>query len=302
MADLSQKDFQVGLAISGAVSAGAYTAGVFNFLIQALDEWERMRGAPTVPNYRVGLKAMSGASAGAITAGIGAIALADADSKPGQYKGPSFTYNFYLPRLYEAWVVKPTLVADSDKEPDFLSLGDLDGPLSGLPDFSRTSGIPPEDRASVVAVKSVLNSELLDIIAMAAIAVKNVRAPRAYVSESLHVYFTLTNLRGVPYQIPFRGGPYHMISHGDRVHYALNGLGGWPEVSVFGKNDKPRTLEATWLTSNIQDQQMLWRDYSICAVASGAFPVGLAPRLIGAKLGTDKQTNEYDNRLFPIDA
>ena len=35
------KEFQIGLAMSGAVSAGAYTAGVFDFLIQALDEWEK---------------------------------------------------------------------------------------------------------------------------------------------------------------------------------------------------------------------------------------------------------------------
>ena len=39
MADLPQKDFHIGLAISGAVSAGAYAAGVLDFLIEALDEW-----------------------------------------------------------------------------------------------------------------------------------------------------------------------------------------------------------------------------------------------------------------------
>jgi len=46
MAEDRGKEFQIGLAMSGAVSAGAYTAGVFDFLIQALDEWEKARKGP----------------------------------------------------------------------------------------------------------------------------------------------------------------------------------------------------------------------------------------------------------------
>jgi predicted acylesterase/phospholipase RssA len=81
----ANREFQIALAMSGAISAGAYTAGVFDFLIQALDEWENARNGPdtsTVPNHFVGIKAMSGASAGSIAAAIGAVALADADHKP----------------------------------------------------------------------------------------------------------------------------------------------------------------------------------------------------------------------------
>ena len=29
--------------MAGAISAGAYTAGVFDFLIEALDEWEKAK-------------------------------------------------------------------------------------------------------------------------------------------------------------------------------------------------------------------------------------------------------------------
>jgi hypothetical protein len=297
------KDFQIGLAISGAVSAGAYAAGVFDFLIQALDEWEQERYEPSgsaVPSHRVGLKVISGASAGAITAGIGAIALADADSKPGTYFTTTFAYRYYLPRLYDAWVVKPTLVAETDGTPDFLTLTDLDSRPKPENDFSHTSGIAVSDKGPIL-VTSLLNAQLLDTIAKAAIDVERVGTPRAYLSKTLHIYLTLTNLRGVPYQIPFQGGPYHMISHGDRVHYALNDLGTWPEVSAFGDQDKKRTLEVAWLETGDKGQKDEWRDYSICAIASGAFPVGLSPRLIGAKLGTVKRDNEYDGRLFPIE-
>jgi hypothetical protein len=34
---MSQKPFDIGLVRAGAVSAGAYTAGVIDFLVQALD-------------------------------------------------------------------------------------------------------------------------------------------------------------------------------------------------------------------------------------------------------------------------
>jgi hypothetical protein len=298
VSDLPQKEFQIGLAISGAVSAGAYAAGVLDFLIEALDEWEKSRTDKTVPNHRIGLKVMSGASAGAITAAIGAVSLAE-ESGPLKTQDPG-SYH-YLPKLYESWVEKPTLVAASGKS-DFLSLTDLDVRPRVEDDFSRTSGIERSAEADSTIVTSILNAQLLDGIAKAAIAVKRVRTPpRAWVAETLHLYMTLTNLRGVPYQVPFDGGNYHMISHGDRVHYALKGFGTWSTKSKFADSDRKRELEATWLATGSDEQKAKWKDYAICALASSAFPVGLAPRLIGATLGTNSSLNEYDGRLFPID-
>ena len=52
-------EFQIGLTIS----AGAYTAGVLDFLVEALDAWEDARNGPnadTIPGHRVGIKVMSG--------------------------------------------------------------------------------------------------------------------------------------------------------------------------------------------------------------------------------------------------
>ncbi|HEX3496833.1 MAG TPA: hypothetical protein VHT02_06620, partial [Methylocella sp.] len=40
---------------------------------------------------------------------------------------------------------------------------------------------------------------------------------------------------------------------------------------------------------------------AVCALASAAFPIGLAPRLIGATLGTDAKPGEYHKRRLPID-
>ena len=92
--------------LAGLLAAGAYTAGVFDFLIQALDEWENARngpGASTIPNHFVGIKAMSGASAGSIVAAIGAVALADADHEPIEFETPrdgEQKIKCYLPKLY----------------------------------------------------------------------------------------------------------------------------------------------------------------------------------------------------------
>lgn len=316
-------EFQIALALSGAISAGAYTAGVFDFLIQALDEWENARTGKylekgddpdTIPNHFVGIKAISGASAGAIAAAIGAVALADADQKPIEFdtrRDGEQKIKCYLPRLYEAWVVKPGLVAEGEETIDFLQTGDLDGAPEEAGDFSRTRGIPG-DEGEPRPVTSLLNSRLLDAIARAALDVKRVTAsPRRYISKTLHIYMTLSNLRGVPYSVPFDGGTepkndtglrnncYHMISHGDRAHYAVTGLGTWNSTSDFADNDQKREIATASLV--IPDNPD-WKDYAVCALASAAYPVGLAPRLIGATLGKDPKLDEYEGRRLPTDA
>jgi hypothetical protein len=329
MAVKADGEFQIALAMSGAISAGAYTAGVLDFLIQALDEWENARTGKylekgddpgTIPNHLVGIKAMSGASAGAIAAAIGAVALADADQKPIEcdtHRDGEQKIKCYLPRLYEAWVVKPGLVAEGEETIDFLQTGDLDAAPEEAGDFSRTRGIPG-DEGDPRPVTSLLNSQLLDAIARTALDVKHVRdSPRPYIATTLHIYMTLSNLRGVPYSVPFGGGTgpkngakddkglrancYHMISHGDRVHYAVTGLGTWDSRSEFADNDQKREIAAECLVTPDPDKPN-WKDYAICALASAAFPVGLAPRLIGATLGKDQKPDEYEGRHMPTDA
>src|SRR5436309_7074225 len=74
--------FEIGLVMAGAISAGAYTAGVIDFLIQALDEWEAAKrfarahpGHPQArecPMHEVRIRVMAGASAGGMTAALAA--------------------------------------------------------------------------------------------------------------------------------------------------------------------------------------------------------------------------------------
>src|SRR5688572_24408183 len=104
--------FHLGLAMAGAISAGAYSAGVLDFLIEALDEWEKVRGQPDIPNHRVVITVVSGASAGAITGALGAVSLAGSLQK-GALATTPFPVSGVLPNLYEAWVVKPRFMASS---------------------------------------------------------------------------------------------------------------------------------------------------------------------------------------------
>ena len=74
--------FEMGLVLAGAVSAGAYTAGVIDFIVEALDDYERARttgkdGGETWdgPTHSVRLPVISGASAGGMTAAITALQL-----------------------------------------------------------------------------------------------------------------------------------------------------------------------------------------------------------------------------------
>src|SRR5690242_11367844 len=78
--------FHIALNMAGAVSAGAYTAGVLDFLVEALDEWYDARESERalhgddiqswkVPAHEVMLDVLSGASAGGMCAAISSIAL-----------------------------------------------------------------------------------------------------------------------------------------------------------------------------------------------------------------------------------
>lgn len=274
MTNGTQPTFEIGLAMAGAISAGAYAAGVMDFLIEALDEWEKQRGKPEIPNHRVVIKVVSGASAGAITGALGVVALAGG-LRPQVFTTPGpVKINCVLPALYETWVVKPRLVAASGKL-DLLSLQDLDAPQGG-----------------VANVPSVLNSTLLDDIREAAFKLPGQGKPLAYIASNLHIYLTVTNLRGIPYAESFAGGAYGMQCHGDRMHYVVQGLGGTHLKSEWADGDAGQNLDVKSLFPKPTDE---WVEYGRAAVASGAFPVGLAPRLLKTS------TAAYRGRYLPID-
>ena len=285
-------NFEIGFALSGAISAGAYTAGVLDYFFQALNAWEQARGTDGAPEHRVGVQVIAGASAGAITGALGVVALArgiqprqltDAEKRnayPTESK-TSQALRCLLPSLYDTWVTRPRLV-DPKGGIDFLSAEDLE----------------KEKDAPVV---SALNAELLDDIKEKALLldpggqVPETRPPYSYIAANLHVYITVSNLRGIPFTVSFGNDTYGMQTHGDRVHYVIGGLGnGASAKNVWLAEDSGKELSIATLPMAGQQLPPEWDRYGTCALASSAFPVGLAPRQIAAPLA------DYENRSYPL--
>ena len=69
------RTFELGVVMAGAISAGAYTAGVMDFLFEALDAYEEAKGKPSWngPTHNVRIPVNAGASAGGMTSAISAL-------------------------------------------------------------------------------------------------------------------------------------------------------------------------------------------------------------------------------------
>lgn len=292
MTTASDNTFNIGFALSGAISAGAYTAGVLDYFFQALNAWERAREMDDAPQHRVVVQVITGASAGAITGALGVVALArgmqpqnlsDAEKRNAKSTSGRAMQDLrcVLPSLYETWVIRPRMV-DPGGGVDFLSAEDL----------ARNTDAP---------VVSALNAALLDDIKTKALMpqareqVPTAAPPYPYIAENLHVYITVSNLRGIPFTISFGNDTYGMQTHGDRVHYVIGGLGdGVSSQNRWLAEDSGRELSVSSLPHIGQELPSEWERYGTCALASSAFPVGLAPRQLAAPLA------EYMNRSYPI--
>ena len=237
----SDTKFEIGLVMAGAISAGAYTAGVVDFLFKALDAWynpQRLAsdgwGGPTPP-HDVKLKTMAGASAGGMCAALTAVSILDGDTS----------------RFHNAWVnqidIRPLLQPNGPQQPPVTSLKDM---------------------------RSVLNCDVLDQIANQAITLPT-GSPKwpAWLDSQLDFYLTLTNLNGLVYEVTQQGGaPQRFIDHADRIQYRLLK----PGAPVPLPSDPAlRMLPATPQTPQ---QQQVWDELKTAALATGAFPVALLNR------------------------
>ncbi len=249
--------FEIGLVMAGAISAGAYTAGVIDFLIQALDEWEQAkqfaRDHPDDPKARecplhgVKLKVLAGASAGgmtaALTAGLLGMQYQSVTAQPPADRPAAPLNN----NLYRNWVNTIDIM-----------------PLLGTKDLDSNCSQP---------VQSVLDSSILLDIADNAFRFEREtdRVARPYVSDPLHVQLTVTNLRGVPYAAQFanwsKTQQYEMMMHADSMRFVLS-------------SSQPGDRGAFWLKPYDFSNPDTWGVLQQAALATGAFPVGLAPRLL----------------------
>lgn len=249
---------KIGLSMAGAISAGAYTAGVVDYLLEALESWQRAKELqlPDVPQHNVCIEVISGASAGGMTAVIAAAAT--------QLNFPHINQKNYADNsiaqknpLYNAWVNQ---TAESD--------GGMMLKMLETDDILKSPDSNPNKE-----VRSLLNAMFIEEIACKTIdsIVADPNTKREYLAKDMELFTTITNLRGFDYELLFvtaQGKKEdRMTMHKDIVHFQLNPLGEYKNDGRIPYNfDTPDGLNKELLID--------------AAIATGAFPVGLAPRVV----------------------
>ncbi len=239
--------FRIGLCMAGAVSAGAYTAGAVDYLVEALDDWalRRARGDADVPTHRVEVPVIGGASAGGMT-GVLLAAHLDRDFAP--VHRPPADQAQPLPNnpLYHTWV-------------DMLG-DDMLGLLLAPDDISASQ------------FESLLNARFIDTLADRAFApYDGLQTVRRYFPPDLKLFVTLSNLEGMEYDVSFQAdapqpSPYLATSHRDYACFRLaTSEGDYRQDGWIPLNFR------TGLHADLARQ---------AALATGAFPLGLAARAL----------------------
>lgn len=239
--------FRVGLCMAGAISAGAYTAGVMDYLVEALEEWERQKasGKANVPSHKVEIPVIGGASAGGMTGVILASALHD-EFEPVKTASSKILDPIPHNKLYHSWV---DLVAD-----DMLEV------LLNTNDIKKNK------------VESVLNSDFIKDIADRAVEVTGEKCfPRPYIAKKMKVFVTLSNLEGMDFDVSFNsnssaGSEYIVSNHRDYACFRLA-----DSEEDYSKDG--------WIPLNFK-KQLNVEVVKNAAMATGAFPIGLKARKV----------------------
>jgi len=245
---MRNEPFELGICMAGAVSAGAYTAGVMDFLIEALDTWEQKRGEKDVPTHQVVVKAIGGASAGGMTGIIAASALNNPIEHVKEADLKNVLKEQTKNKFYNSWV-------DLLQE-DMFSL------------LLKTDDI---EKAKVY---SLLNSKFIEQVGKKSLKVNSSEfIERKYIEKHIKVFTTLTNVEGFKYNSDFQGtltdNNFHLSHHADYATFILNKIetqydnDGWIPLDFFENVNTNMALDA--------------------AMATGAFPVGLRSRKITRK-------------------
>jgi hypothetical protein len=252
-----QKTFRLGISMAGAVSAGAYTAGVMDYLLEALESWQKAKelNLPGVPKHEVVIEVLNGASAGGMTAVITAAAI-QRDFPHINKQNYSTTAAGENP-LFDSWV-------NQTEEPG----NDMMGQMLSTEDITASPKLNPYRE-----VRSLFNSLFIEKIARRTLdtTVKDPETKRPYFADDFELFTTITNLRGFNYELEFitaaGSREDRMTMHKDLVHFQLNPSGNY-------QNDGK--IPFHFNTADGLNKNLLID----AAIGTGAFPVGLAPRVI----------------------
>lgn len=244
--------FDLALVLGGTVAAGAYTAGVMDYLIEALDEWYRLKqeGDPSAPGHHLRLRLITGTSGGGVIASIAARALAYRFEHVTKARLDRLDGNG-PPRLrtdnpfYDTWVHDLNL-------PDLLEDGDLENGH----------------------VRSLLNGRAIDVAAERVTSFHGNPIPqRPWVASPLRVTVTVTNLCGIPYRTDLGGGlGQQYVNHADFARFAVV----YPWQRLAPASQRPDEWAVAFGNGSVED----WKRLAEYAKATGAFPVGFPARAL----------------------
>lgn len=252
--------FHLSLVMAGAVSAGAYTAGVLDFLIEALDAMEaaRTEGDPMLPqDHRVTVDAVLGASAGGIS---GALLASVVRGEVKGVSGPRYDPDADHSVLYRSWV----------EEVD----------IAGM--------LEDDDLSEDKPLLSLLNTEgagSIDGIRDRAVDIPKTRsAYPAWLRDPVPIYLSTTNLRGVPYNLSFIGeaGTEHSVTaHKDYARFAHG-------------TSNPDWVGHCFVDFDTDGTSEPFRKLADAAMGTAAFPFALRPR----RISTDRDL--YNGMHWPV--
>ena len=236
----SAGDIHIGLVLAGAVTAGSYTAGVLDYLLNTLDLWEEeyQKNRTKVPRPNVIIDTMTGASAGSMAAAVTLLALA---TKQYKSKITEDEISFENNLLYKTWVEFG--LKDNEKIIDKLfSINDL------------------KDNE----VKSLLNTSFIDDLIVELVSATEkaeLQELPGYINKNIEILMTLSNLRGIPIDLSFSNDTEN-VAHTMSYHKAF---------AHFQYHKKDPEDHST-LPLDLKEHLDLFLD---CSRASGAFPIGL---------------------------
>jgi hypothetical protein len=240
--DVPDGTFEFALVLGGTVSAGAYTAGAIDFLIEALDCFSAARAAGKAPKHDVILKLIAGTSGGGVNAAIAARALAF--QFPHIVQSPPIDSISTGNPFYDVWVNTLRLGG-------FLDTSDV---IDDLP--SLLNGKPINDGAQQIVTFGTGDAHARD-----------------WVAGPLRITLTVTNLRGVPYRTEISSTlSQSYVDHADYLKFAVL----YPGQEL----GDPRPDEQVLPFSGVVPQQVDWVDFSLAARATAAFPLGFPARVL----------------------
>ena len=273
-----EKTFKLCITMAGAVSAGAYTAGVLDYFFETLELWEEAkkinlaRGINhpeynhSIPMHNVEVDVLSGSSAGGICASLSFLALSDKKFQSCNSLNISGKNNLF----YESWV-------DMGDTRESTTIDKL---------------LNNDDLKEYNEVRSLLNSEVIDSLANQAICIREGKPVPNYASKSLDVILTTTNLRGLNFLVNFDSGTQDsskgtvITNHEGFFRYKI-------------KNDLhppgiPEKEDQLYYVLDLQKERDL-HYLKDATLSTAAFPIGLRAREV--TISAD-YINRYPQYLF----